>query len=211
MEQDEIMPFYLHQASGLLGGAFPWSINAVSSSSASEAAAQTAWDAGVVALWTSASLNALIPTTTTLTETSTSTASSSFKQTTLTKSTHSTAGTGTGSLPFQLCEVVTLRTAQATKYGHGRWFLPALAPAALASAGNLLSSTAQGDIVTAVNAMFTAIGSTLQFQILHRHATLHGPGALTTDPITSGDVSNKFVIQRRRGDKLVPTRSAITV
>jgi hypothetical protein len=205
------MPFYLHTAQGLLGAAFPWSISAVSSSSSSEAAAQTAWDAGVVALWTSSGLAGLIPTTTTLTETSTSTANAAFKQTTLTKNTHSTAGTGTGSLPYQICEVVTLRTAQATKYGHGRWYLPALAPAALATAGNLLSATAQGDIVTAVNALFTAIGSTLQFQILHRRGTLHGPGALTTDAVTSGDVSNKFAIQRRRGDKLVPTRSTITV
>lgn len=205
------MPFYLHSASGLLGAAFPWSITAVSSSSASEAAAQTAWDAGVVAMWTSTGLNGLIPTTTSLTQTSTSTANASFKQTTKTSNTHADVGTGTGSLPFQIAEVVTLRTAQATKYGHGRWFLPALAPASLATGGNLLSATAVTDLVTAVNALFTAIGSTLQFQILHRHGTLHGPGALTTDPVTSGDVSDKFVIQRRRGDKLVPTRSAITV
>lgn len=205
------MPFYLHTATGLLGGSFPWSINAVSSSSASESAAQTAWDAGVVALWNSTGLNALIPTTTTLTETVTSTANSSFKQTTATVTTHSLAGTGTGSLPFQIAEVVTLRTAQRTKYGHGRWYLPALAPAALIAAGNLLSAAAVTDLVTAVNAMFTAFGSTLQLQILHRHGTLHGPGALTTDPVVSGDVANKFVVQRRRGDKLVPTRTAITV
>jgi hypothetical protein len=205
------MAFYLHTASGLLGGSFPWSITAVSESSATEAAAQTAWDAGMVAMWTSAGLNALIPSSTTLTETTTSTANASFKQTTKTVSTHSDAGTGTGSLPFQVAEVVTLRTAKFTKYGHGRWFLPALAPAALATAGNLLSSTAQGDIVTAVNAAFTAFGSTLQLQVLHRKATLTGPGALTTDAIISGDVSDKFVIQRRRGDKLVPTRSAIAV
>jgi hypothetical protein len=205
------MAFYLHVAQGTLGGSFPWSITAVSESSATEAAAQTAWDAGMVAMWTSAAFNALIPTTTTLTETSTSTANASFKQTTKTISTHSDAGTGTGSLPFQIAEVVTLRTTKYTKYGHGRWFLPALAPAALATGGNVMSTTAQADIVAAVNAAFTAFGSTLQLQVLHRKATLTGPGALTTDAVVSGDVSNKFVIQRRRGDKLVPSRSAITV
>jgi hypothetical protein len=65
--------------------------------------------------------------------------------------------------------------------------------------------------VTAVNALFTAVGTTLTFVILHRKGTLTGPGPLTTDPITTGDVSNQFRIQRRRGDKFVPTRSAITV
>jgi hypothetical protein len=205
------MPNYLHVATGVQDSAFAWSIRAISTSSATESAAQTAWDAGFVALWNTASFLALVSTTTTLTQTSTSTANASFKQTTKTVSTHNIAGTGTGSLPFQICPIVTLRTNQATKYGHGRWYLPALVPASLATGGYVLSSAAVTAIVTAVNAGFTAWAGSLTFQILHRKGTLHGPGPLTLDAVISGDVSNKPGIQRRRGDKFVPSRTAITL
>jgi hypothetical protein len=200
------MPFYLHSANGLLNGAFPWSFHAVSSSSATESAAQTSWDAGVLALWNQASLNPFIPTTVTLTQTSTSTANASFKQTTKTATNHSLAGTGTGALPYEIAEVITLRTAQATKYGHGRWYLPCLAPSALATGGYILSSAAQTAIKAGADALFTSITPTLTLQILHRRATLHGPGANTTDPVISHDIPIKFAVQRRRADKLVPSR-----
>jgi hypothetical protein len=95
------MPNYLHKAGGTLEGGFPWSIGMVSTSSDSEAAAQSVWDSGVVAMFTSASFHALVPTGTTLTYTSTSTASATFKQTTKTENSHSTAGTATQGLPFQ--------------------------------------------------------------------------------------------------------------
>jgi hypothetical protein len=205
------MPFYLHSANGLLNAAFPWSFHSVSSSSATESAAQTAWDSGITALWNTAAFLALVPTTTTLTQTSTSTANASFKQTTKTLSNHSIAGTGTGSLPFQICEIVTFRSAQATKYGHGRWYLPALAPAALATTGYVLSATAEADIVTAVNAFFAAIVPTLQLVVFHKKGTLHGPGPLTTDNVIAADTTNKFAVQRRRGDKFTATRSSITL
>lgn len=204
------MPNYLHQAGGTLEGGFPWSIGMVSTSSDSESAAQTVWDAGVVAMWGLAAFNALMSAGSVLTYTSTSTASASFKQTTKTMTTHNTPGTATAGLPYQVGEVVTWRTSQATKWGRGRWYLPPIGVTALATAGFVLSSTAVSDIVTAVNAGLTQWVSALSFQILHRKATLTGPGALTLTPIAGGDVSNKLVIQRRRGDKFVPTRSILT-
>lgn len=204
------MPNYLHKAGGTLQGGFPWSIGMVSVSSSTESAAQTNWDAGIVAMFGSASFHAILPTGTILTYTSTSTASASFKQTTKTETTHSTAGTATVGLPFQAAEVVTWRTAQFTKWGRGRWYLPTVAVTALDTAGFVLSNTAVGDIVTAVNAGLAVWVGTLNFQVLHRKATLSGPGALTLTPIASGDVSNKLVIQRRRGDKYTPIRSALT-
>ncbi len=204
------MPNYLHKAGGTLEGGFPWSIGMVSTSSDSEAAAQGVWDSGVVAMFTSASFHAILPTGTVLTYTSTSTASADFKQTTKTENTHSTAGTATVGLPFQAAEVVTWRTAQFTKWGRGRWYLPTIAVTALDTAGFVLSTAATGDIVTAVNAGLTVWVGALNFQILHRKATLSGPGANTLTPIASGDVSNKLVIQRRRADKYVPARQALT-
>jgi hypothetical protein len=204
------MPNYLHKAGGTLQGGFPWSIGMVSTSSAAESAAQTTWDSGIVAMWGSAAFNAIMPAGTILTYTSTSTASAAFKQTTKTETTHNTPGTATAGLPFQVGEVVTWRTAQATKWGRGRWYLPTIGSTALATAGFVLSATAVADIVAAVNAGLAIWVSSLNFQILHRKNTLSGPAALTLTPIASGDVSNKLVIQRRRADKFVPTRSNLT-
>lgn len=204
------MPNYLHAAGGTLQGGFPWSISMVSTSSATESAAQTTWDSGVVAMWTSAAFAALMPSGTKLTFTSTSTANALFKQTTLTKTTHNTAGGATAGLPYQVAEVVTWRTAQATKWGRGRWYLPGMAPGALATAGFVLSTTAVNDIVAAVNAGLAIWVGSLNFQVCHRKATLSGPAADTLTPIVSGDVADKLVIQRRRGDKYVPVRTALT-
>lgn len=204
------MPNYLHKAGGTLQGGFPWSFGMVSVSSSNEAAAQSAWDTGIQAMFNSAGLHADLPTGTILTFTSTSTASAAFKQTTKTENTHSIAGTATQGLPFQTAEVVTWRTASFTKWGRGRWYLPTIGVAALDTAGFVLSATALANIVTAVNAGLADWVGTLNFQILHRKATLSGPGALTLTPIASGDVSNKMVIQKRRADKYVPTRSTLT-
>jgi hypothetical protein len=204
------MPNYLHQAGGTLSTGFPWSIHMVSTSSDSEAAAQTVWDNGVVAMWGSTGFNALLPTGTTLTYTSTSTANGSFKQTTKTSNTHSTAGTGATAMAFGASIIVTWRTAQFTKWGRGRWYLPALDTLSFNTGGYYLSTAATGDVVTAVNAGLAVWVGALNFQVLHRKATLTGPGADTLTPIASGDVSNKLAIQRRRGDKFVPTRSALT-
>jgi hypothetical protein len=204
------MPNYLHKAGGTLSGGFPWSIGMVSTSSDGESAAQTVWDNGVVAMWGTAAYLALLPSGTTLTYTSTSTASAAFKQTTKTTNTHSTAGGATQGLPFQAANVVTWRTASFTKWGRGRWYLPSVGSTGLATAGYVLSTTAVTDIVTAVNAGLAIWVAALNFQILHRKNTLSGPAALTLTPIASGDVSNKLVIQRRRADKYVPTRSALT-
>jgi hypothetical protein len=82
--------------------------------------------------------------------------------------------------------------------------------ASLASGGFVLAAGTVTEIVDAVNAAIAAWTGTLNMQILHKKATLSGPGALTLTPIVGGDVANKCVIQRRRADKLVPTRTALT-
>lgn len=204
------MPNYLHKAGGTLEGGFPWSIGMVSTSTDSESAAEGVWSSGVAAMFTSASFHALLPTGTVLTYTSTSTASADFRQTTLTETTHSTPGTATQGLPFQAAEVVTWRTDRRTKDGHGRWYLPTIGVTALATDGFVLSTTAVGDIVTAVNAGLTVWVGSLNFQLLHRKNTMSGSLANTLTPIATGDVSDKLVIQRRRADKYVPARQDLT-
>lgn len=205
------MANYLHQAFGTIDSSFAWSVRMYSTSSESESGAETVWHNGFNTMWTTSAFLALFPTTVEWTGTYTSTMSTAWKQTTKTSTSASSAGTGTGALPFHTCEIVTWRSAQATKYGRGRWYLPCMAPAAVATAGYVLSTTAQGDIVTAVNAGLTTWLPSLTFVLLHRRATLTGPGALTTDNIVAGDVPNTFAVQRRRADKFVPTRSDLTV
>jgi hypothetical protein len=106
--------------------------------------------------------------------------------------------------------IVTWRSAQATKWGRGRWYLPAFGTTGLATGGYVLSAAAQSTLVTAVNAGLTVWIGTLQPQVLHRKNTLTGPLADTLTPIISGDVADKLVIQRRRADKRVPVRSTLT-
>lgn len=206
------MVFFLHKAEGVVGTAFAWSFGAVSSATVSEAAAETAWATGIAAMFNSAAFNALLSTEVELTQTSTSTATATFHQSTKTVTDHAIPGTAAQSLPYQVAEVVTLRTALATKYGHGRWFLPPMATGALATTGFVLSATAVADVVAAVNAAFAAWGGVLTLQVLHRKAPLGGGvAAMTCTPVNAGDVSNKFVIQKRRADKFTVTRAAIVV
>lgn len=204
------MSNYLHWAGGLIADAFPWSFRIYSTAAASESAAETAWHTGVAAMFSSAGFNGLLPSTVELTETYTSTMNAAWKQTTKTVTNATIAGTGSTALPYHTCEVVTLRSAQATRYGRGRIYLPCLSTAALAAGGYYLSSTAVGDIVTAVNALLSSTAGTLQFVLLHRKGTKSGPGALTTDNIVSGDVPDGFDVQRRRADKRVPARTSLT-
>jgi hypothetical protein len=204
------VPNYLHQAGGTLEGGFPWSINMVSSSSADESDAETSWSAGIQAAWAVDDFIDLVPAGTELTYTSSSTASSTFRQTTKTTTDLSIVGNATAGLPYQVAEVVTWRTTSATKWGRGRSYLPPLSPTALATAGFLLSTAAQDAIVAAINAALAEWSGTLNLQILHRKTTLDGPAADTLTAISGGDVSNKLVIQKRRGDKYVPTRVALT-
>lgn len=202
------MPNYLLTASGNIGS-FPWSFTMKATSAGTESTVETAWAAGIAAMFGSAGFASQLASTTELTETSTSTADASWKQTTKTVTTHAVSGTGTGALPTQTAAIVTWRTANATKYGHGRWYVAGFAPAALAAGGQIFSTTCTGDIVTAVQAARTAWGSTFQPVLLHRKGTLSGPGPLTFDNIIHADVSNKPAVQRRRGDKYTVIRSSI--
>jgi hypothetical protein len=207
------MAFYLAQASGLLNADFPWSVNSVLQSSESEAALATAFDNAFRAIWLNVTLKPYIPTTVTIEETSVSTASAVFKQTTKTTNSSSTAGTSSSAaLPYHTCEIVTFRTASATRWGRGRWYLPPLATNALAADGYSILAAAQTALQDGLNAYFTSAGASYNHVILHRRATAGGArAAFSTDPITAADIPSTFAVQRRRADKLVPSRLSVTL
>lgn len=204
------MTFYLCKAGGYVNNSFAWTVNAVLSSTQTEGQVATNWNTAWTQLW--AQYGTLVPTTTALTFTSASTASATFKQTTKTNTPRTNQGAGAQpSLPMQSSVVVTWRSAQATKYGHGRWYLPTVDSSAIAATGYILSSAAQTTVQTGVNALLTQLRGAQQIVILHRHGTLYGPVAYATDLVVAGDISNLLHVQRRRGSKFVPTRVAVTV
>lgn len=204
------MPNYLLVASGQIGSAFPWSIRMYASSSGSEAAVETTWSSGIAAMFNSTGFNGLLPNTVSVDQTYTSTMDANWHQTTKTSTSAALTGGATQSLPWHVCEVVTWRTALATRFGRGRWYLPCMATGALQTAGGKLSATAQTDIVTAVNALLSTTVGSIQFLILHRRGTKGGISPLSTSPIVAGDVPDGLDTQRRRADKYVPNRTSLT-
>ena len=206
------MPNYLHTASGTLDSSFPWSITAKSVSPGTEAATETAWAAGWAACWGLAAFKGEYGTNVELTETSTSTATAEWKQSTITRTSHALPGTQTQTLPYHVGVVVSLRTALATKFGRGRWYLPPTAVSSLDTAGFFLSAAATANLVLGLNAAFAAWAGSVNLVILHRNAPLGGGvPALSTTPVIASDLANTFVTQRRRADKTAVIRSTITV
>jgi hypothetical protein len=207
------MAFYLASVNGLLNSAAPWSMTSVLSSSGSEATVATAFDTAIRACFTNGTLAPYIPTTVEITETSVSTASATFKQTTKTTTTSTTAGTGTdAALPFGACEIITWRTANATRWGRGRWYFPPLGYNALAASGFELLAAAQTALKDGMNAYWTSVGSSYQHVILHKKATKGATrAAYTTDVVVAADIPSTFAQQRRRGDKIIGSRMSITL
>lgn len=208
------MTFYLNKANGLLtSGAF-WSFGMVTSGSVSEGAANTAWGAAVNGFFATTAVGLLYHTGVELTSATTSTASAQFKQTTITRTNYTTQGTATTqSLPDQVAMVVTLRTANATKYGRGRMFFPAPVAAALSMGpGPQISSGSMTTLSTAISAMLTALVTAGVSPVLvSRRASVGGRPAYSTAAVTGADMPNHLVIQKRRGDKLVPVRTTLTL
>jgi hypothetical protein len=206
------MPNYLLVAGGLISGAQPWSIRAYAVSGSTESAVQTTWDTAFQAYWNAAGVLSGMPTTTSLTFTSTSTMTANFHQSTKTTNVHAIAGTSAAvALPNQTAFIATLRTALANKAGHGRWYLPAPAVSGIAAAGNLYIAAWMTAAGAGLTALGTALGGAVQLQVFHRNATKSGLAAMSLTPVIGPcDCSNKPAIQRRRGDKIVPTRTAWT-
>lgn len=207
------MAYYLAQVAGLLNSAFPWSMNYVLSATESEGAISTLFDTSIRGVFTDTTFKTYIPTTVEISQTSVSTASATFKQTTKTTVASVTAGdSGSISLPYQICEIITWRSSFATKWGRGRSYFPPLAINALAADGFTILAAAQTAMQGAWNAYFTATTGTYEHVLLHKKATAGGARAAdTTDTVAHADIPSTFAVQTRRADKLVPSRLSVTV
>jgi len=206
------MPNYLLVAGGTIAGIQPWTIRAYAISGSAESVVQTSWNTAVQAYWNTAGVKSGMPTSTVLTFTYTSTLTANFKQQTKTSNTLSIAGTSVGvACPDQLCTVATLRTALASKAGHGRWYLPAPDTTGLGTTTGLWTAAWMTAVTTGLTALGTALGGGITLQIFHARATKSGIAAGTFTPVIPAcDASNKPGVQRRRGDKVTPTRTAWT-
>jgi hypothetical protein len=204
------MPNFIHKAAGSLpSGAF-WSFGLYSMGAVSEATAEATWGGAVATFFGTTAVAALWRTDMVFTASSTSTASATWKQSTITRTTHSVPGTATSQqLPDSSAAIVTLRSVNATKSAHGRWYLPPLAETALAMGpGPHLSAGTNTALSAGISALFTALSTGgLTPVILTRRPTVSGLPAYSTQAITHRDIPNILGVQTRRGDKIVPTRT----
>lgn len=196
------------QINGTLGGSLPWSTGLWLSGAIVEGTLATDWASAVATLWNTATdgLQNFMSADVELTGTSVSTLNSTMHQTTKTLIGASIAGTDSNpSLPWNIAEVVTLRSPQATKWGHGRMFLPPFAEDQIAS--HVIKAATITKMETVFNSFFASLvaaGAT-PF-IFNRRTRKDGTPPYTITDLTYYDLSDKPAQQRRRVSKVVPTR-----
>lgn len=202
------MANYEFKTFGLLGAAFPWSYRWRGSSAASEATLSSAFNTATSALWTTATngLQNFCSADVTVTGTTVATLNATMHWVTATDATLSIAGTdANASMPWNIAEVITLRSAGRRKSSHGRFFLPPFAEDQVAAHVLIAATTAKMKIV--FDAYWTAIGTAgvIPF-VVNMKPLKDGTPAFTTQSFISYDISNKPAQQRRRVSKIVPLR-----
>lgn len=208
------MTFFLHKVNGVQSTGGFWSWGLVTQGSITEGAAETAWTGAVQTFWGSGAVTGVYSTGTVLTNTSTSTATATFRQTTKTVTTLTLPGTDAAAMLPEFCAIVaSLYSGQATKYGHGRWYLPSPTVTALAtgSTGHIATATATG-FATALSILFASLTSAgLAPTLVTRRPTISGAAQYSTRVIDRGSIPEHFTVQTRRGDKIIPIRAPFTV
>jgi hypothetical protein len=197
---------------GLLGGILPWSSGLHLSGAIVEGTLATDWDDAVQNLFdtTTNGLKNFMSADVTLTGTSVSTLNSVMRQTTKTVNADSIAGIdANASLPWNIAEVITTRSAQYTKSGHGRMFMPPFAEDQIVA--HVIKSATIASMVIVFDAFFAALtGAGATPFIFNERTKKDGTPPYTVTDLTHYDVSNKPAQQRRRVSKLVPTRTTGT-
>lgn len=113
------------------------------------------------------------------------------------------AGEASGEmLPFQTATCISWQADLATRAGRGRIYLPPLAASTL-DAGRVSSATIT-TLVTGANALWSGLNAGGLELVLYSRT------AFTTNTVTGGSVGNVFDTQRRRRNKLIEVRSALT-
>ena len=180
-----------------------WSCTLYTTGSNTLSSAQTAWEAAVTALWTG-ELDAVVTADVAVTEVSTASIDpATGRQMSRLIDDVSLPGVAAGEmLPFQCASSVSWRTALATRAGRGRIYLPPLAVSTVDT--GRLSSAAVTAIVGAVEAFWGSLDGDGLAPILFGRTTF------TQTPITGADVGNVIDTQRRRRNKLIEVRTAVT-
>ncbi len=202
------MPNYEFKTSGLLGAVFPWSYRFRGSSAASEATLATSFNTAALALWntTTNGLKNFCSADVTTTKTTVATYDATFHWVTATDVALAVTGIdANASMPWHVAEVVTLRSANRTKWAHGRIYLPPFAEDQVASHVIIPATTAKMKIV--FDAFWTAMGTAGVIPlVVNMKALKNGQAAFTTKSFISYDISDKPARQARRVSKVVPTR-----
>jgi hypothetical protein len=200
---------FLAVANGTVGTSFPWTITFRLTGSVSEASALTGFESSMESFFTDATngILKLCSSQVSVTGYSVSTATAAWRQTTKSSATVSHAGTGTGeSLPYTDSCVITWRSPNANKSGHGRTYLP---PFVIGSVvGGAFTSATTTQVKTQATALRTALSTAgLTMVVFNRSVLVDGTAAFTLKTITHEDVPNLVAHQRRRTDKRAATRS----
>lgn len=196
------MALFHHTFSGTTPGE-SWSFNIHTTGAGTLAAAQAGAVAAANALWTG-HLDALVPPEVVLTEVSTASLNEATdKQISRLADDVSLAGASAGEmLPFQVALGVSWRTDLATRAGRGRIYLPPLAASTVAE-GRPDAATVTA-VVAGIDAFWGAL-DTAGLQLVIRGKTSH-----VSTTVTGGNVGNVFDTQRRRRNKLIEIRTALT-
>ena len=196
------MPLFHHSFSGTTPGE-TWSFNVHTTGSGSLAAAQAGAVAAANAFWTG-HFDALTTADVSMTEVSTASLDEATdKQISRLADGVVLPGVATGqSLPPQVALGVSWKTALATRAGQGRIYLPPLAVSFVF--GERANVSSVDGVVAGINAFWAAL-NTAGLQLVVRGKKTH-----VSTPVVRGNVGNVFDTQRRRRNKLVEVRTALT-
>lgn len=196
------MALFRHTVRGTTPGE-SWSFGVYTTGDGSIQSAQSAFTDAVTSMWTG-NLDAVITADVVATELSTaSIASASGTQLLRVTEDVTLPGVATGEmLPFQCATSVSWTADLATRAGRGRIYLPPLAASTL-DAGRL-SNDAVVVIAGAANDFWSGLDTGGLALVLYGRTT-H-----TTNAVTGGNVGNVIDTQRRRRNKLIEARTALT-
>lgn len=204
------MTDFAMRATGLIGGSLPWSIGFRAFGSISESAASTSFSTRVNTLFntTTNGLKNFMSADVELTGTKTTTLNAAMKQTTVTATSLAVTGIDANpSLPWNIAEVVTLRSAFANKSGHGRIFLPPFAEDQVVA--HVIKAATTASMKTVFDAFFAGlVADGLTLFVVNMKTLKDGTAAFTKKNLVTYDISDKPAQQRRRVSKVIPTRVA---
>lgn len=207
------MANYLLKTSGLINNDFGWSYAHHATSASSEATLNSAFSDAAVALWDTGvnPLKAMVSANIEMTQTEVITLGANWRYVTGSITSHAVVGTNaSGSLAWSDATLITTRSANRQKSGHGRFFLPAFAKDQVANNALLPA------VVTAVEAAFAAYFNSLgtagaNLVLVNMKALKDGTPPFRTLPIVRFEVVDKIAHQRRRVSKQIPERTGSVV